>query len=59
MFVFVQTGEESFQRKRVETSQAQREGVVVTNGIGAEDRVVVTGAQQLLSEEFKSTSSPE
>jgi len=59
MFVFVQTGEESFQRKRVETSGAQREGIVVTNGVSAEDRVVVTGAQQLLSEEFKSTSSPE
>jgi hypothetical protein len=59
MFVFVQTGEESFQRKRVETSQAQQEGIVVTSGVGAEDRVVVTGAQQLLSEEFKTTSSPE
>jgi hypothetical protein len=59
LFVFVQTGEETFQRKRVETGQARRDGIVVTNGISAGDRLVVIGAQQLLSEEFKSANSPE
>lgn len=53
MFVFIQTGDEAFVRKRVETAASQREGSFIRSGLAADDRVVTVGAQQLLSEEFK------
>ena len=53
LFVFVQTGDTVFERKRIEAAKSQRDGVFVVSGIGADDRVVMTGAQQLLSEELK------
>ncbi len=53
LFVFVQTGDTVFERKRIETAKSQRDGVFVINGLAADDRVVMTGAQQLLSEELK------
>lgn len=55
LFVFVQTGDTVFERKRIETAKSQRDGVFVISGVTAEDRVVMTGAQQLLSEELKGT----
>ena len=59
MFVFVKVGDELFERKRVEVGPPQREGVFVKSGISAEDRIVTTGAQQLLSEEFKAAGGHE
>jgi hypothetical protein len=53
LFVFMQTGDTVFERKRVQVAKSQRDGVFVVSGIGADDRVVMTGAQQLLSEELK------
>ena len=53
LFVFVQTGDTKFERKRIEAAISQREGVFVISGVAADDRVVMTGAQQLLSEELK------
>jgi hypothetical protein len=59
MFVFVQTGDELFLRKRVELGQSQRDGVFVTGSLKEDDRVVVIGAQQLLSEELKGAGGEE
>lgn len=59
MFVFVQTGDAQFERKPVEVGLPQREGVFVKSGINASDRIVMTSAQQLLSEEFKSANGGE
>ncbi len=53
MFVFLQTGDETFERKRVEVGPPRRDGVFVSSGVAAEDRVVTVGAQALLSEELK------
>jgi hypothetical protein len=55
LFVFVQTGDTVFERKRIETTKSQRDGVFVIGGVAADDRIVMTGAQQLLSEELKGT----
>ncbi len=52
-FVFMQVGDTVFERKRIETAKSQHNGVFVISGVTADDRVVMTGAQQLLSEELK------
>jgi hypothetical protein len=59
LFVFVQTGDTAFARKRIDVAQSLRDGVFVTNGVAADDRVVITGAQQLLSEELKGAGGEE
>lgn len=59
LFVFVQTGDSVFERKRVQVAKSQHDGVFVISGIGADDRVVMTGAQQLLSEELKGAGGGE
>ncbi len=59
LFVFVQTGDTAFERKRIEAASSQREGVFVTNGLAADDPLVITGAQQLLSEELKGLGGSE
>ena len=58
-FVFVAAGKDAFERRRVDLAPPQSDGVIVTGGVKAEDRVVVTGAQQLLSEELKGAGGPE
>ena len=58
-WVFVQTGDEQFARKQVTLGPSRRDAAFVTNGLKAEDRVVVTGGQQLLSEELKGTGGEE
>lgn len=58
-FVFVQTGDKMFERKRIEAAKLQRDGVFVVSGMRADDRVVMTGAQQLLSEELKGAGGGE
>ena len=52
-FVYLQTGEGVFERKEIELTRALGEGWFVAKGLKPEDTVVVTGAQQLLSEELK------
>jgi RND family efflux transporter MFP subunit len=53
-WVYMQTGDETFVRREVSASYPAAEGWFVTNGVAAGDRVVISGSQTLLSEEFKS-----
>ncbi len=54
VFVYVQTGDGVFARKLVELGRVRPEGIAITGGLGAEDRVVTVGGQQLLSTELQS-----
>jgi multidrug efflux system membrane fusion protein len=53
-WVYVQTGAEQFARRAVSLDIPLLQGFVQTSGFSAGDRVVIVGAQSLLSEEFKS-----
>lgn len=53
-WVYVQTGETNFTRRKITLEHPADGGWFVTNGVAPGDRVVVTGAQTLLSEERKS-----
>lgn len=53
-YVYVQTGPSKFERREVAVDQPTTEGYIVTSGFAAGDRVVITGVQSVLSEEFKS-----
>ena len=53
-FAYVQTAPTKFERRAIPTHDSVAAGWFVTAGFAAGDRVVVTGAQALLSEEFKS-----
>ena len=52
-WVYVQGGEEKFERKPVILESPIEQGWFVRRGLKPQDRVVVVGAQQLLSEELK------
>ena len=52
-WVFLQTGDDTFQRTEVELERPLQDGWFVREGLKPEAKVVTTGAQQLLSEEFK------
>ena len=52
-WVYLQTGAGAFTRKEITTAHALAGGWFVREPLGAGDRVVVIGAQQLLSEELK------
>ena len=58
-FVWLQTGDDKFERRRVELGRALKDGILATSGVTATDRVVVTGAQQLLSDELKAAGGAE
>jgi hypothetical protein len=53
VWIYVQTGDTAFARREVFMDQPAADGWFVTNGVAAGDKVVVTGAQTLLSEEHK------
>ncbi|MCI0540426.1 MAG: hypothetical protein L0Z50_34925 [Verrucomicrobiales bacterium] len=53
LYVYVQSGETNFVRRGIVTDQPVNGAWFITNGVSAGERVVVTGAQTLLSEEFK------
>ncbi|ODU23986.1 MAG: hypothetical protein ABS95_02565 [Verrucomicrobia bacterium SCN 57-15] len=53
LWVYVQSGETNFVRRSVAPDQPVNGAWFVTNGVSGGERVVVTGAQTLLSEEFK------
>ncbi|MGE5174109.1 MAG: hypothetical protein ACM3MD_09810 [Betaproteobacteria bacterium] len=53
-WAYVQKGREPFFRQEVSTNHPVGEGWLVTKHFSAGDRVVVQGAQLLLSEEFRS-----
>jgi len=50
-WVYVQTGDTTFQRRELALDRPAGEGWFVTRGLAPNDRLVVTGAQTLLSEE--------
>ena len=53
-FVYLQTGSYKFVRREIPIDEPTADGYVVSAGFAAGDRVVVVGAETLLSEEFKS-----
>lgn len=53
-YVYVQIGPSKFERRRVPVDHPAADGFIVTSGFSAGDRIVTTGAQSVLSEEFKS-----
>lgn len=52
-WIYVQTGDTTFARREVSLGHPAVGGWFVTNGVAAGDKVVVVGAQTLLSEEHK------
>jgi hypothetical protein len=50
---YVQTDEDRFVRRAIATETPVQEGWFVTKGLSAGDRLVIRGAQLLLSEEFR------
>ena len=52
VFVYVQTEQGGFERRLVTLGAALTNGIVVATGVEANDKVVVTGAQQLLATEL-------
>jgi hypothetical protein len=50
-FVYVQKEKGGYEKRLVEVARTIPDGVILTSGIEAKDRVVVTGAQQLLATE--------
>jgi hypothetical protein len=52
-WVYAQTGDTTFARREVALDHPVADGWFVTNGVAPGDRLVVTGAQALLSEERK------
>ncbi len=53
VFIYVQTGEDTFARREIELNHPSDAGWFVREGLKPDDKVVITGAQQLLSEELK------
>lgn len=53
VFVYAQTGADTFQRKAIGLERPMDNGWFVREGLKPQDKVVVVGGQQLLSEELK------
>ncbi len=51
-FVYVQKEKGGYEKRLVEVARTLPEGVALASGVGAQDRIVVTGAQQLLATEI-------
>jgi hypothetical protein len=58
-FVWVQAGDDRFERRRVVLGRSLAEGILALDGVKEGDRVVVTAGQQLLSDELKPTGGEE
>ena len=59
VFVYLQTGDETFVRKGVVLERPLDTGWFVREGLQAQDKIVIVGAQELLSEEFKGQGGEE
>ncbi len=53
MYVYLKTGEEQFNRRKISRTLNAKEGYFVENGIEPGEKLVTRGAQMLLSEEFR------
>src|SRR5262249_54003538 len=58
-FVYIQTGDETFARREARLDSPTRHGWFGTSGLAPGERVVVTGAQDLLSVELAGVTAPE
>src|SRR5262249_46111098 len=58
-FVYVQSGDDAFQRKQIELAHPLNNGFFLQEGLGPQDRVVIVGAQQLLSAELNVSEAEE
>lgn len=58
-WVYVQTGTGSYERRRVELARPLPDGYAFAGGVNANDKVVVVGAQQLLSTELQAAAGAE
>jgi hypothetical protein len=59
LFVYVQTDDETFRRTELHAERPLENGWFVRSGLAPNDKVVIAGAQQLLSEELKAASGGE
>jgi len=59
VFVYLQTSDDTFQREDVKLDSPMPNGWLVTTDLSAGQKVVITGAQELLSEELKSKTAEE
>jgi hypothetical protein len=59
LFVYVQTDEETFRRQEIHAERPVENGWFVRAGLAPTDKVIVAGAQQLLSEELKAIAGAE
>ena len=57
--MYVQTTDEAFSRREIRLNRPTRDGWFVASGLAAGERVVVTGAQQLLSAELAGSTAAE
>src|SRR5262249_38248418 len=58
-FVYVQIADETFTRREVRLDRPSGDGWFVVGGLAAGERLVVMGAQQLLSAELAGSTAPE
>jgi hypothetical protein len=58
-FVYVQTGDDTFQRKQIELEWPLDNGYFVHEGLQANERVVIAGAVALLSQEIHAVETEE
>ena len=58
-FVYIQTADDTFARREIRLDRPTRDGWFVVDGLTAGERVVVTGAQQLLSVELAGAAAAE
>ncbi len=59
VWFYTQTGDETFERRLVKLERRVADGWFITEGVAATNRLVVTGAQTLLSEQLKSAGGEE
>jgi hypothetical protein len=57
VFAYVQTTDEAFSRREIRLDRPTRDGWFVVDGLAAGERVVVTGAQELLSVELSGAAA--
>ena len=59
VWIYVQTESGSFERKRVELARPLADGYAIASGVTETDKVIVVGAQQLLSTEMQAAGGEE